>query len=341
MTLSVLICDDSSFARKQLSRAMPDSLAHHLEFAGNGVEAMELMRQGFADILFLDLNMPVMDGYETLEAISREEIDVTTIVISGDIQPEARARVQALGALEFIKKPITKEQLTQSLIEFGLLEQIEEGIEEVALPPVTVRTKAPKTSIIDTYREITNVAMGQAASLLAELLNVFIKLPIPKVNEIDFCDLQMLLNDAAAEEDVSVICQGFIGFGIAGEALLIFNDSSSQDIAKLIRYEEQTTKDNELELLMDISSILIGACLNGIAKQLDISFSQGSPVVLGQHVRITDLLNSTHQKWKKTLAIEINYSIEGHNIDCELMVLFTEDSLPNLATRAGYLMEAQ
>ncbi len=341
MTLSVLICDDSSFARKQLSRAMPDALAHNVEFAGNGQEAMELLREGNSDILFLDLNMPVMDGYETLEAISREEIDITTIVISGDIQAEAKSRVLALGALEFVKKPINKEQLTQALIEFGILSKEQQQTNQPVAEPKTLRTTKPQTNLIDTYQEIANVAMGQAASLLAELLDVFIQLPIPKVNEIDFSDLQMLLADASSEEDLSVICQGFIGFGISGEALLTFNNASSDDLAKLMRYTDSGTRESKMELLMDVSSILIGACLNGIAKQLDISFSQGSPVILGHQVKIADLLASTNQQWKKTLAIEINYAIEGRNINCELIVMFTEDSLPNLAQRAGYLMEAE
>ncbi|HFB66056.1 MAG TPA: histidine kinase [Aeromonadales bacterium] len=195
-------------------------------------------------------------------------------------------------------------------------------------------------SLIDTYQEVANVAMGQAADLLARLLDVFVVLPIPKVNELEYSELQMLLTDTARDENVSVICQGFIGFGIAGEALLLFNDSSVDDIAQLMRYDSKSADTFELELLMDISSILIGACLNGIAQQLDIQFSQGHPVVLGQHVNVRDLLKSEQQPWNKTLAIEINYAIEGRNINCDLLILFTEDSLPDLAKRASYLLES-
>jgi len=339
MSHAVLICDDSSFARKQLSRAMPESLAHHIEFAGNGEEAMRLLRDGTIDILFLDLNMPIMDGYETLEAISREDIQVETIVISGDIQSEARTRVLSLGAIEFIKKPITRTELEKALIELELIKASSKGSTSATVETKTLKTQPPVTNLIDTYQEIANVAMGQAASLLAELLDVFIQLPIPRVNEIDFSDLQMLLADANTDEDLSIICQGFIGFGIAGEALLSFNNASSEDLAELMRYQDSGTREGKMELLMDVASILIGACLNGIAKQLDISFSQGSPVILGQQVKIADLLQSNLQHWKKTLAIEINYTIEGRNINSDLLMLFTEDSLPNLAQRAGFLME--
>ena len=58
MTTPVLICDDSSFARKQMSRSIPDGWDVDVSFAGNGEEALRLIREGKGDIMFLDLNMP-------------------------------------------------------------------------------------------------------------------------------------------------------------------------------------------------------------------------------------------------------------------------------------------
>ncbi len=351
MTKEVIICDDSSFARKQMARALPDTISEKVEFAKHGAEALEMLNNGFGEILFLDLNMPVMDGYETLDAINRGDYELSIIVVSGDIQPGARTRVQALGAMDFIKKPIEQEALAEVLAELDLIDltavakttknkPLTQKKTAVEKPPVTTQTVNP-AELIDIYQEITNVAMGQAADLLARLLNVFVQLPVPKVNELEKSELQMLLTDISQNQTVSVICQGFIGFGISGEALLIFNDASIDDIAELMQYQENENESDELELLMDISNVLIGACLNGIATQLDVKFSQGHPVVLGQHVNIADLIQSTnkHNTWKKTLAAEINYAIEGRNINCDLLLLFSEDSLPSLAKRASFLMD--
>ena len=66
-------------------------------------------------MLFLDLTMPVMDGYQVLEAIQTEGHKTLTIVISADIQPEARERVMSLKALDFIKKPIDQAELEAKL----------------------------------------------------------------------------------------------------------------------------------------------------------------------------------------------------------------------------------
>jgi CheY-like chemotaxis protein len=121
MTTKVLICDDSNMARKQMSRALPDSWPTEVTFAKNGAEAIEIIKLGGQELMFLDLTMPVMDGYETLEAIRKDDMPILVIVVSGDIQPEARERVKNLGAIEFIKKPVDEGKILNVLIEYGMV----------------------------------------------------------------------------------------------------------------------------------------------------------------------------------------------------------------------------
>ncbi len=327
MTTPVLICDDSSFAQKQMARSLPSNWDVTLSFAANGAEGLDALRAGKGDILFLDLNMPVLDGYEVLEVIRREDLNTMVIVVSGDIQPEAYTRVLALGALDFIKKPIDADKIGEILDKYGI-----RGAPGQAQPEIDIKVDA-----LDRAQEIANVAMGRAADLLARLLGAFVKLPVPKVRMIEGSDLHMALSAIEASTAVSAVCQGFIGAGIAGEAMLTFTESSFADIATLMRHEGEIDDNAELELLMDISSILIGACLKGIADQLDISFSQGHPVVLGRHVNISELLDHNASRWNRTLAIEIEYRIENRNINCDLMLLFSEDSLIALHDRTSFL----
>lgn len=121
MAIPLLICDDSSMARKQVARALPEGWDVTISYAANGREALETIRAGRAEMMFLDLTMPEMDGYGVLEALKKEDLKCVVIVISGDIQPQAHERVKALGAVDFIKKPINKEKLTETLKSFGLL----------------------------------------------------------------------------------------------------------------------------------------------------------------------------------------------------------------------------
>jgi len=343
MTTPVLICDDSSVARKQMARSLPADWDIEISYAKHGGEAIEIIKEGKGDILFLDLNMPVMDGYQTLQAILDGDLHSVVIVVSGDIQPEAKQRVQALGALDFIKKPITKEDLAEILINLGVYRP-QDQLSETQKPELTQERKQKETEAgsieyRDCIQEISNVAMGQAADMLARLLNVFIKLPIPNVSLLEVSELQMALSQSQQKETYSAVCQGFIGAGIAGEALLIFSDSNYEDMKKLLKYSGTLDRTMELELMMDIASILVGVCINGIAEQLDIAFSQGHPMVLGQHVKVNDLIKTNTSRWKKTLCIEITYEIESYDITCDLLLLFTEDSINNLNNRLSYLMD--
>jgi chemotaxis protein CheY-P-specific phosphatase CheC/CheY-like chemotaxis protein len=345
MTTPVLICDDSSVARKVMARSLPGDWDIEISYAVHGEDAIEQLKNGKGDILFLDLNMPVMDGYQTLEAIVKNDIQTMVIVVSGDIQPEAHARVKALGAVEFIKKPIGADELSQVIQKLGLyapsVNQTETS-QAITVPVGRSEKELEAAGTIkyrDAVQEIANVAMGQAADLLARLLDVFVKLPIPNVNILEVSELKMALSHVEQGDTYSAVCQGFIGSGIAGEALLVFSDSSYTDMAKLLKYQGEINDTVELELIIDIASILVGSCIGGIAQQLDIAFSQGHPVVLGQHVKINDLVKANENRWTKTLAIEITYEIENYDITCDLLLLFTEDSIDNLNLRLSYLMD--
>lgn len=120
MSLPLLVVDDSNFARKQVIRALPKGWDVEVSQAGDGEQALEAIKAGKGDVVLLDLTMPVMDGFGVLEQIKANDLPAVVIVISGDIQPEAYARVMKLGALAFIKKPLDADELNKVLSDFGI-----------------------------------------------------------------------------------------------------------------------------------------------------------------------------------------------------------------------------
>ena len=62
MSIPVLICDDSNLARKQMARTLPPFWDVDVTFAKDGSEGIDVIKAGKGNIVFLDLNMPVMDG---------------------------------------------------------------------------------------------------------------------------------------------------------------------------------------------------------------------------------------------------------------------------------------
>lgn len=89
----------------------------------NGQQAIEFLRRAnnkgceLPDLLFLDLKMPVMNGFEVLEWIRSANLErlLKVIVLSGSNDQADRARAAALGASGYLVKPIASEELRRQL----------------------------------------------------------------------------------------------------------------------------------------------------------------------------------------------------------------------------------
>ncbi|ELI5882365.1 response regulator [Vibrio parahaemolyticus] len=332
MSFPVLICDDSALARKQMARSLPATLNPDITFAIHGKNALEELAQKEFKLMFLDLTMPEMDGFETLENMQRLGNKTPVVVVSGDIQPKAKERVFALGAKAFIQKPIAKDELKNALKEL-----IEPEPRPLIITPSVI--ELPILRRRDIYMEVANVSIGRAADALARHFDVFVQLPLPNVNIFEVSELHMALRDLASHDNVSGACQGFCGEGIAGEALVILSDSSVSDLKKLMKVPADSEELEELELLMDISNILVGSFLNGLGEQSEVRFFQSPPVLLGQHISIDSIIESTTGAFKRTMTFEVSYNIEGTSIRCDLLFMFVDESLPLLDNKLAYLME--
>ncbi|MFZ2853060.1 MAG: response regulator [Rhodocyclaceae bacterium] len=121
MPVSVLVVDDSPIARKMLIRSLPAEWEIEITQASNGFEALAAYRAGKVDVMFLDLTMPEMDGYEVLETLRREDLNCLVIVVSADVQARAQQRVRELGAIAFIQKPVSAAGLAGVLKQYGVL----------------------------------------------------------------------------------------------------------------------------------------------------------------------------------------------------------------------------
>jgi len=326
MPTPVIICDDSSFARKQVARALPDGWDIDITYATQGEEAVAAIKEGKGDIIFLDLTMPVLDGFGVLEYIRKSDSPTLPIVISGDIQPDSYQRVMSLGAVAFIKKPIDSDELVSILNDYGLLEVVTNAHVEVEAG----------INFLEWCQEIANVAMGQAADLLVAVIGERVELPIPHVSLLERAELQMALSSTGSTDGYSCITQGFIGGGISGENLLFFYDADTQSIAELMGRSSKSLKEGEEgELYMDIANILIGAFLKGYAEQLDVHFSQGHPRIMA-HTKEDELkLRESSDSEGPILTIEINYVIGENQFSCTHLLLITPGSVSALKVRSG------
>jgi DNA-binding NarL/FixJ family response regulator len=112
----VLIVDDSSQVRQELHTLLP--LAGDIEIVGeaaNGQEAIRLARALQPEVILMDLEMPVLDGYEATRQIKADSsaCRVVALTVYGD--PAARIRAAEVGVDVFLIKGVSVESLVQAI----------------------------------------------------------------------------------------------------------------------------------------------------------------------------------------------------------------------------------
>ena len=119
MAYTFLIVDDSSIVRKVIMKAMrmTDIPVNQVFEAGDGVEALEALRANWVDLVFLDINMPRMNGVEFMEHLRADEAlkDTPVIVISTEGSQERIDKLNSMAVKAYLRKPVTPEQLTETV----------------------------------------------------------------------------------------------------------------------------------------------------------------------------------------------------------------------------------
>jgi two-component system chemotaxis sensor kinase CheA len=106
----ILVVDDSKLNREILVEFLKTKDFHILE-AADGKEALEKIKSNNPDLILLDLIMPVMDGFETMENLKKENNKTPIIVITAYIKDNTYMRCKELGAVGFLNKPVKMQEL--------------------------------------------------------------------------------------------------------------------------------------------------------------------------------------------------------------------------------------
>jgi two-component system chemotaxis response regulator CheY len=113
-----LVVDDSKISRKWLIEMIPKKIVENAEIIEgcDGEEAITLYEKHRPDIVFLDITMPVIDGFEALERIRAINPEALVVMISADRQKSTKEKVLSLGASAIISKPIDEEEFRTTLL---------------------------------------------------------------------------------------------------------------------------------------------------------------------------------------------------------------------------------
>lgn len=106
----VLIVDDEKGIQAALSRIL-EYERYEVSAADNGPEGVERVREGGIDLVLLDVKMPGMDGFETLDEMLRIIPDLPIIIISGHGTIQTAVEATKKGAYDFLEKPLDRDRI--------------------------------------------------------------------------------------------------------------------------------------------------------------------------------------------------------------------------------------
>ena len=103
----LLVVDDNRVNRLLVGRTL-EQFGHHVAFAENGRLALEMLRSRPADLVLLDIEMPEMNGYQTLEALRVDPKlrDIPVVIMSSIEEVDSVARCIEMGAEDYLFKPV-------------------------------------------------------------------------------------------------------------------------------------------------------------------------------------------------------------------------------------------
>ena len=114
--LKILVAEDNAINQKLILRLF-EMLGYSIQIAANGYEVIEILNRMKIDIVFMDIQMPEMDGYEATKQIISKWGDRKPLIVAMTANALAsdREKCMAAGMDDYVSKPLTIEQIRNGL----------------------------------------------------------------------------------------------------------------------------------------------------------------------------------------------------------------------------------
>lgn len=307
--MNILVCDDSIVARKSIIRSIEPKPHIKIYEADDGVQAISLLKSIKIDALFLDLTMPIMDGFEVLNTLPVNSHPTTIVVYSADVQQQARTRCLDQGAHYFISKPFEQAELLPIYNQLSIPYASDE------------QNKHSKFTPQQKLNETVNIALGKGAAIMANHLNHFIELPIPHVGYLTYAEVTMAMADVLNQPHATAVTQRFVGGGIHGEALVCLRGEDVLNIGIKLGYHSPLTDENEV--FQNLANLFVSSFLLSFGELIDRPFSLRQPALLSRSASHFNQLKPN----QPLFAIEYTCFSEDMDFECEVLFMVDQPSV--------------
>lgn len=177
----------------------------------------------------------------------------------------------------------------------------------------------------DALGEMVNIGMGQAGASLAQLFDRFIQLSIPRIELVEPSQVTAAIAALVDNDGPVVAVRQAFSSRIRGEALAIYPTAGCEGLADLVGYPDVSGD----ELLLEISNILIGACVSAIASQFSLDLTFSPPSIFARS-SIPRLFDGRALPWDRALIAEVNFRVVERPFCCHLLTFWPDASLAAL-----------
>jgi len=198
---------------------------------------------------------------------------------------------------------------------------------------------------IDALQELMNIAFGQAAAELAEIIDISVVLSFPKLETVKIEALpDFISNDISHHSLCNIVEQTFTGEA-GGVAFLIFPDGSEKDFLTLFHLDKEECElelftDAEREILAEVGNILIGACVSKIFDLLDSPVTYTPP-----HATIGTEFDKKFLKGRFSgddfaIMLKTNFLLSENSIEGFLFLVYDQSSVEPIKQAIADLFES-
>jgi len=182
----------------------------------------------------------------------------------------------------------------------------------------------------DALQEIINISMGQAGDSLARLIKAHVQLSIPQIKQTNVYNFIGLLTE---QQQVHLAQQSFWG-ELNGELISLIGHSGCDAIAELMQYDLPLQQLDVQELVLELTNLLAGACLQGLTTQLGFKIHLAAPTLLGMTTLPTEQLS-----WHQALLIEVSFVIADAGFQSRIMICLKQESVQPLTQHLNLLLQ--
>lgn len=197
----------------------------------------------------------------------------------------------------------------------------------------------------DILQEIMNIAFGKAVADLAEIINIFVHLSVPKIALVKAIGLpEYLRTEVSGSERISIIEQNFWG-EFRGSAFLVFQSGAGKELISLLgaemdqSFETESLEVLERETLMEVGNILIGACVGKVAELLQDIVTYSPPRVIVENNPNDAIPASLFDPSYTAIVLKTLFCFNERDVNGLLFLVTSQESIGWLKQALSAFME--